>query len=156
MKKKIFKYVMIIGLLVAFIVYMCKSCGQSSEAEIAPEPTIEETSTNSTNAPQTDTTVETVAIEEPTTPIVEEKEASNNTQWDELLDEYEEFIDDYIACMKKANNGDLSAMSEMAELMKDVQDISGKIEKVSSSLTASQASRYSKLMQKLSNAASNL
>jgi len=47
-------------------------------------------------------------------------------------------------------------MSEMAELMKDVQDISGKIEKVSSSLTASQASRYSKLMQKLSNAASNL
>ena len=156
MKKKIFKYVMILCLLVAFIIYMCKSCGQSSEAEISPESTIEETSTNSTDAPQADTTVETVAIEEPTTPIVEEKEASNNTQWDELLDEYEEFIDDYIACMKKANNGDLSAISEMTELMQEVQNLSDKLANASSDLTASQYARYSKLMQKLANAASNL
>ena len=82
--------------------------------------------------------------------------SSANVDWDEILDDYEDFIDDYIACMKKANNGDLSAMTEMTELMQDVQNLSNKLANASSDLTASQYARYSKLMQKLANATSNL
>lgn len=90
------------------------------------------------------------------TNIQSQTESSASVDWDNLLDDYEDFIDDYIACMKKANNGDLSAISEMTELMQEVQNLSDKLANASSDLTASQYARYSKLMQKLANAASNL
>lgn len=76
---------------------------------------------------------------------------SNN--WDELLDEYEKFVDKYIAMYKKAMAGDMTALSSYADLLKSAEDISEKLENAEDDLTTSQLSRYMNISQKLTTAA---
>lgn len=82
--------------------------------------------------------------------------STKSSEWDELLDDYEEYIDDYISCVKKANNGDLSAMSDMVDLLEDTQELQEDISEISDDLTTAQQSRYLKLTQKLANSLSNI
>ena len=95
---------------------------------------------------------ETESVETVVEEVVEE---NNDAEWDELLDDYEEYINNYIACMKKAQKGDLSAMTEMVELLEDAQSVTDKISNISGSLTSAQYARYTKLTQELVNSASN-
>lgn len=68
------------------------------------------------------------------------------------MDEYEEYIDDYIKFYKKAQTGDMSAMTEYASMLEKAESLSKKLEKAQDDLTASQAARFLKLQQKLTNA----
>ena len=86
---------------------------------------------------------------------VAEVAETDTSEWDDLLDEYEEYIDDYIACLEDVNSGDLSAMGDMAELLEQTEKFTEKINNISSNLTVAQSARYAKLTQKLANAASN-
>lgn len=78
------------------------------------------------------------------------------SNWDELLDSYEKYVDKYIAFMKKANNGDMSAMSEYPKFLQSAQDLSEKLQKAQGDLTPAQWSKYMKIQQKMINAAQNM
>ena len=74
---------------------------------------------------------------------------------DELLDAYEEFIDDYLKFLRKVTKGDLSAISEAEPLEEKAEKIAGFLEDMDDDdkLNASQASRYLKLTTKFSEGA---
>lgn len=82
-----------------------------------------------------------------------EKGSSN---WDEIISSYEKYVDKYIVFLKKAKNGDTSAMSEYPQLMQSAKEYSDKITRAQGQLTPSQWSRYLKIQQKMVSAAQNL
>jgi DNA ligase (NAD+) len=77
-------------------------------------------------------------------------------EWDDVLKEYEAYVDKYIACMKKVKAGDLSAMADLAELMEKAESLSSKLEKAEDEMSTAQAARYAKIAAKLAKAAKNL
>ena len=82
--------------------------------------------------------------------------ASGTQNWDEFLNSYETYIDQYIKLMKKVNNGDLTVMNEYSEMMEKATEFSEKLESAGSNLSTSQLSRFTKLQTKLSQAAMNM
>lgn len=79
--------------------------------------------------------------------------SSSDENFDEFLAAYEKYIDKYIALMKKAKNGDYSAMSDAASLMSEAQEYGEKLQKLSGNLTPAQLAKFQKLQQKLISAA---
>lgn len=82
--------------------------------------------------------------------------SKGSADWDSMLDSYEQYVDKYISLAKKANNGDMSAMAELAEFMQKSQDLSDKMDKAQGEMSASQWARYLKITTKMSKAAVNL
>lgn len=78
---------------------------------------------------------------------------SSSTDWDDVLDEYQEYVDKYISLMKKASNGDLSAMTEYVTFMEKAEKLSDKLDKAESEMTSAQLKRYVEITQKMTNAA---
>ena len=79
--------------------------------------------------------------------------STSSTNWDEVLDDYEEYVDKYISLMKKASNGDLSAMTEYVTFMEKAEKLSDKLDKAESEMTSAQLKRYVEITQKMTNAA---
>lgn len=75
--------------------------------------------------------------------------SSGSEDWDAVLESYEEYIDQYIKLMKKANNGDASAIVEYMEYMEKATELTEKMQKSQGSLSASQLSKFNKLQTKL-------
>ena len=71
---------------------------------------------------------------------------------DDMLNEYEKYVDRYIATLKKAQAGDMSAMAEYAKLLEQAQKLQEKIEKMQGDMSATQVARYAKITSKLANA----
>ena len=81
---------------------------------------------------------------------VDESESEDGTEdWDALLDSYEDFVDEYIALMKKAQQGDMSAVSEYGTYMEKAQELGDKMSKAQGQMSAAQWARYSKILQKM-------
>lgn len=80
--------------------------------------------------------------------------ASND--FDEVLDSYEEYVDQYVSYMKKAANGDMSALAEYPALMEKAQEVSKKLEDSKDEMTAAQASRYVQITNKMTAAATQM
>ncbi len=76
--------------------------------------------------------------------------------WDSVLDDYEEYFDKYVKLLKKAQSGDVSALTEYAEMLEKAQSIGSKLESAKGELTPKQSARFLKIQQKLLNAASDL
>ena len=68
---------------------------------------------------------------------------------DDLLNEYEKYVDKLIAAYKKASAGDMAAMTEYATLAEQAVKLTEKIEKVGDSMSEAQVARYLKITQKL-------
>jgi hypothetical protein len=84
---------------------------------------------------------------------------SSNTgseNWDNILNSYEKYITQYISLMKKANAGDMSAMTEYASMMEKATEFADKLENASDDLSTAQMERFTKLQLKLANAAAGL
>lgn len=81
---------------------------------------------------------------------------SGGSNWDKILDDYEEFVNKYIKLAKKAQNGDMSAITEYAKILEKAQSLSEKLEKAKSDLTVKQANRYAKISLKMLEAAGDL
>lgn len=81
---------------------------------------------------------------------------SPSVDFDELLDSYEKYVDKYISLMRKAKNGDASAMSEYPDLLEEANELSSKIKNVQGELTSSQLSRYTKISNKMLKAAQEM
>lgn len=79
--------------------------------------------------------------------------SASSKNWNDMLNSYEKFVDKYIACLKKATNGDMSAYAEVATLMQEAQDFGDKIEKARDDMSAADWGRYMKITSKLSTAA---
>lgn len=78
--------------------------------------------------------------------------SSGSDNWDKVLDEYEKYIDQYIELYRKALNGDLSALSDYANMLEKAESYSEKLSQAEGNMSASQMSRYIKLTGKLSSA----
>ena len=79
-------------------------------------------------------------------------DSDSDEDWDAFLDEYEEYVDDYVALYKKAMNGDMDALSEYADVLQDAQDLNNKLSKAKGSMSSSQVARYTKITNKMVNA----
>lgn len=80
----------------------------------------------------------------------------SSEDWDAVLKSYENYIDQYIKLMKKAKNGDASAMTEYVEMMEKATDLSEKMESAGDDLSTSQMNKFLKLQTKLANAAMDI
>lgn len=78
---------------------------------------------------------------------------SGGEDWDAVLKSYETYIDQYIKLMKKAKDGDASAMTEYAEMMQNATDLAEKMESAGDDLSTTQMNKFLKLQTKLTNAA---
>lgn len=79
--------------------------------------------------------------------------SSSSNDWDEILDSYSEYVDEYIALMKKASKGDASAMANYPALLEKAQDYSNKLSNAKNDMTAAQIARYTKITAKMTKAA---
>lgn len=139
--------------ILATIALTFTACGNKSEKETSfDEPTTEMETTS----------LDTEEIaDEPTEEIPEEKEdvvtaSKGSNDIDEYLKSYEEYVDQYIKLMKKAKDGDMSAMTEYAEYMEKATDLSEKMEKAESEMSSAQMAKFLKIQAKLTQAASNM
>lgn len=82
--------------------------------------------------------------------------SSGNSDWDEVLDSYEECVNKYISLIKKAAEGDLSAISSYAEFAEKAMELSEKISEAEDDMTASQLSRYMEITGRMTSAAASV
>lgn len=85
-----------------------------------------------------------------------ETEESSSEDWDKVISEYEAYTDKYIKLLKKANAGDMSAMTEYVEMLEKAQGIQESLENANSEMTSEQLSKFMKVQQKLTNAAASM
>jgi hypothetical protein len=86
----------------------------------------------------------------------DESESAGSEDWDELLDEYDQYTTQMISFLKKASNGDPSAMTEYQDLLQKAQGVGEKMSGAQGEMTAAQWARYMKITQKMTRAAQQL
>lgn len=126
---------------IAAIAALLYSCGQNKSESHAAETTNE--------------TTEVVEAEDPASEdvyVVTETEpaSSQSTDWDALLDEYEDYMNQTVKMAKKAQSGDMSAMTEYASLLEKAQRLQKKFENAGNDMTPAQVARLNKIATKLS------
>ena len=104
----------------------------------------------------------TEVIESSSSTITEDEDESisssskSSADWDSMLDSYEQYVNKYIALLKKAANGDMTAMAEYAGLMQKAQELSDKMDGAQGDMSASQWARYMKITTKMTTAAQEM
>lgn len=83
-------------------------------------------------------------------------ESKSTEEWDRVLDDYEEYVDKYLDFIKKANDGDMTALAEYPELMLKANTTFETLQKVQGDLTIEQAARMMKVQLKMAKAASEI
>lgn len=82
--------------------------------------------------------------------------STNNNDWDAVIADYGTFIDKYIVLLKKAQQGDASAITDYTQYIEKATSLAQKLETARSEMTTEQISRFVKLQEKLISAASSL
>ena len=72
--------------------------------------------------------------------------------FDEWLSSYEEFCNDYIDLINKASEGDMDALSEYPEMLKNAQELAEKMQKAQDDATPEQWQRFLEIQKKLMDA----
>ena len=85
----------------------------------------------------------------------DEDESSASDEWNEVLDGYEDYVDDYVAIIKKqkADPSDMTIMTEYQELMQKGTTWTTKMSEMSSDFGAEQLTRMLEIQSKLASAA---
>ena len=65
-----------------------------------------------------------------------------------LLKDYEKFLVEYLAAVKKAKTGDMSAVSEMQKLMEKAQDWTAKYQAQAPTMSEAEQKEYQRLSEK--------
>ena len=107
----------------------------------------------------TSDTVDTAPVE--AEPVIVEKEVQEETQpvaWEDFLDEYEAWVDQYIGFMQKykENPSDLSLLGDYADMMTEMTDWAEKSQKVQDDLEKASPSEISKYSARLAQIATKL
>ena len=79
--------------------------------------------------------------------------STGSADWDSMLDSYEQYVNKYIALLKKASNGDMTVMAEYAGLMQKAQELCDKMDGAQGDMSASKWARYVKITTKMTTAA---
>ncbi len=79
--------------------------------------------------------------------------SSGSTDWDEVLDSYERYVDKYVALAKKAKNGDIDALNEYNECMQEAIELNEKLSSAKGELSVNQVARLNKITLKMSKVA---
>ncbi len=77
---------------------------------------------------------------------------SGSGDWDELLDSYENYVDELISLARKVNSGDPTALAEYSEYMQDCVDLYEKLSRAKGTLSSSQVARLNRIHVKYANA----
>lgn len=77
---------------------------------------------------------------------------SGSEDWDSLLNSYEQYVDKYISYVKKAANGDMSALTEYPALMEKADEFSNKLSAAKGDMSSAQWARYMKITNKMATA----
>jgi hypothetical protein len=81
------------------------------------------------------------------------KRGKRSANFDDFLDKYEAFVTEYVkkykTLQKKVESGDMSAISDLAELTEKAEDFADEYEDWDGNITNQQANRYLKITQKL-------
>lgn len=75
--------------------------------------------------------------------------------FDEYLDAYEEFCNEYTDLLKRAGEGDADAISEYPEILKKAQELGEKMQKVQGNATPEQIARFAEIQKKFLSSAKN-
>lgn len=78
--------------------------------------------------------------------------SSSSSDWDSVLDSYEKYVNKYVSLAKKISAGDMSAMSEYAEMMEEAQELSTKLSNAQSEMSSAQVKRYMDITSKMATA----
>ncbi len=152
------KNIITINKCILVVTWLCimglTACGSSGKkgdqkATTNTEQTAIDNVEESTPAPKTEET--NTKDEKPT--------SSNNdssAEWDEVLDEYEKYVDSYISLMKKALAGDMDAMTEYADMLSSAESIGEKLSSAQSDMTTKQINRYIAITNKMASAAAGM
>ena len=140
---------------------MLASCGQSEKdyEDEQAKKYIESLSSDANARREAEAEAESKAMKEAENSVsndVETSSTSSSNNWDQVIAEYESFIDSYISAMKKVKAGDMSLMTEYPALMEKAESLGEKLKENEGQLTKEQMKRYIKLQTKLSNAAVDL
>lgn len=81
---------------------------------------------------------------------------SSGKNWDKIITDYESYVNKSIELLKKANAGDMSAMSDYATMLEKAEDLQESLEDADDEMTTSQMQRFIKIQQKLINAVGDL
>ncbi len=127
--------------IAAMVALLC-SCGQK-KSETAVDETIDETTVMEAVDPASDTLAESAEAEA-------EPSSSQSTNWDALLDEYEDYMTQAVKMAKKAQSGDMSVMTEYASLLEKAESLQKKLESAEADMTPAQVARLNKIAMKLS------
>ena len=119
-----------LSVLVILSVFLLVSCGKDKKTSDSKEETKKE--------------VKKEFVEED----LETSDVSKN-DIDELLDEYEEFVDEYLPVCKKVAEGDLSYYDRLAEMVEEASELENVLLSVESEMTPKQARRYTKITEKV-------
>lgn len=91
-------------------------------------------------------------------PVSESSTESNDTSsgsedWDKALDDYEAYVDSYIKLLKKAQAGDMSAMTEYPTCLEKAEAFGKKFDNAKGSMSTKQIKRYTDITMKITTAA---
>lgn len=75
--------------------------------------------------------------------------STSSASIDELLDSYEKYANDCIKYMKRAANGDMSALAEYPQLLEDAQEYGDKLSRCHEMMTPAQWKRYNKITTRM-------
>lgn len=85
-----------------------------------------------------------------------ELDRTSENNFDELLSEFESYVDQYIKVLKKAKSGDLSAITEYPSLFEKAQSLQSSLTNSKDDMSPSQVKKLLKIQKKLIEAAQNL
>lgn len=134
------------------------ACGSSSKAdEKAVDNAVNQLnsaaqSTNSTSS-STETSTETTTSDASASTSTS---SSSTEDWDAILNDYEEYVNQYIKLMKAAQKGDASAMSEYPAMLEKANSLNSKLTSGQGTMSSAQASRLLKIQNKLASAAAGM
>ena len=77
----------------------------------------------------------------------------SNTDFDEVLDNYEDYVDEYIKFVQKAADGDMSAMSQYPTLLEKANKLDSRLTKSKGDMTAKQVDRMINIQLKMTKSA---
>ncbi len=140
MKKSIKKTATILMVTVAVLLTNCKG---KEKDENLDAPVME--------TPITETpTPEMPSVEDPSM-VATESETSGSEDYDKMLDDYDEYVTEYVKFYKKAMKGDQTALAEYPEMMEKATKLQESMQEAqgNNQLSATQIGRMAKIQTKM-------
>ena len=146
------------GQVVTVKIINCESLGENTPAKIRLSSIVEEEEEPSGSSSSSESSDDSSVSSDDSSDEDESISSSSTSSkdWDPMLDSYEQYVNKYIALLKKAAEGDMTALAEYPALMEKAQEFSEKMENAQGDMSASQWARYLKITNKMTKAAQEM